>query len=312
MPTMSATDLAVAATVAGQHGLITAGQAHDLGLSDREIGWRREQRVLVPLHQGVYRHAASPPTPRSRLLAAVLASGTGAVASHRSAAVLHGLKGIHRHRPEVTVPGRRLPRHDGISLHRTDLLRPIDVTTVDRVPVTALPRTLLDLGAVVPFEVLEHAAQDAMIRQIVSAVDLICVLERVGGHGRRGTAALRAVVRSSESSQRLESHLEVKLVRLIESLCVPSPVLQHEILLPGGLQARLDTAWPSLMIAIESDGRRWHSMRRDFERDLTRTRAITAAGWRLYRYGWADLHQRSAVVRAQIQAIFDSALAGRP
>ena len=186
---MSTHDRALTRTVAVQHGIITTDQAHGLGLSNREIGWRLEQGILLAVHHGVYRHAAVSPTPSGRLHSAVLACGPGAVVSHRSAGQLHRLREIPGWRTEVTVTGTRLPVLRGITVHRTDTMDPVDITSVDRIPVTTIPRTLLDLGAVVPFEVVELAAQDAIIQERISAVDLVCVLERVGKRGRRGTAA---------------------------------------------------------------------------------------------------------------------------
>ncbi|MBW3548513.1 MAG: type IV toxin-antitoxin system AbiEi family antitoxin domain-containing protein [Actinobacteria bacterium] len=301
---MTATDITLATAAADRHGIVTRGQIRRLGVSDGEVERRVDAGLLVPLHQGVYRHAAVPETVEAGLLATVLGSGDRAVASHRSAAWLHGLRDVPRWRPEVTVSERRLPLLRGVTCHRTDLLEAADVTSVRRIPCTSVPRTLLDLGAVVPFEVVELASQDALIRNLTTSVELVCVLERVGGRGRRGTAALRAVVRASLPPDRIESRLEADLLRLVESSFVPPPVLQHEISLAGGGQARLDLAWPDLRVAVEADGRRWHSTRRDFERDLTRSRAITAAGWRHYRYGWADVHQRPGAVRAELEAVF--------
>jgi hypothetical protein len=150
---------------------------------------------------------------------------------------------------------------------------------------------------------------NSLIRGTVSAVDLVCVLERVGRRGRRGTAALRAMVRGSLPRAGIESRLELDLVRLIGSCPVPNPVLQHEIEVAGGLRFRLDTAWPELRIAAEADGRRWHSTRKEFEHDMLRSRSITAAGWRHYRYGWADVHQRPAAVRAELTAVVLAAMA---
>lgn len=306
---MTAADTVLAVAAARQHGIVTATQARRLGISAREIDRRLRSGLLVPAYAGVYRHAAAAETPESRLVAAVLGSGARAVASHRSAAWLHGLRDTPRSRPEVTVPGRRLPLLGGVIRHRTDTLEAPDVTSVRRIPCTSVARTLLDLGAVVPFEVVELATQDALIRNLATAVDLVCVLERVGGRGRRGTAALRAVVRASLPPEGIESRLELDLLRLVECSFVPPPVVQHEIALPGGGRARLDLAWPELRVAVEADGRRWHSTRRDFERDLTRSRAITAAGWRHYRYGWTDVHQRPAAVRAELETVFAGARA---
>lgn len=306
---MTAADTTLASAAADRHGIVTAAQLRRLGLSGREIDRRLGSGLLVRLHHTVYRHAAAPETTEGGLLAAVLGAGAGAVASHRSAAWLHGLRDTPRWRPEITVPGRRLPRSRGVACHRTDLLERPDVTSVRRIPCTSVPRTLLDLGAVVPFEVVELATQDALIRDLTTSVELLCVLERVGRRGRRGTAALRAVVRAGLPPDEIESRLELDLLRLVESCFVPAPVLQHEIVLAGGGRARLDLAWPELRVAVEADGRRWHSTRRDFERDLTRSRAITAAGWRHYRYGWSDVHQRPQHVRAELTAVFAGARA---
>ncbi|HZB71656.1 MAG TPA: hypothetical protein VE395_05950, partial [Acidimicrobiales bacterium] len=60
-------------------------------------------------------------------------------------------------------------------------------------------------------------------------------------------------------------------------------------------------------IAVEADGRRWHATSADFQRDLARHNAVTAAGWRLYRYGWADVHQRPDETRAALAAALSQA-----
>ncbi|CAN5142722.1 hypothetical protein BH24ACT1_BH24ACT1_01590 [soil metagenome] len=305
-------DTMLATTASRQLGLVTHRALTELGLSEEQIRGRLEQQLIQSMHRGVYRHAGTVWTPSIRILAAVLAAGPGAVASHRSAARLHQLRATVSSRPEVTVPGTRLPRHRGILLHRSDLLEAPDVTSVGRVPVTTIPRTLLDLGAVLPFEVVELAAQDAIIQERISAVDLICVLERVGKRGRRGTAALRAVVRASLPRTGIESILELDLQRLVDACPVPRPVLQHEILVAGGKRFRLDSAWPELRVTIEADGRRWHSTRKDFELGMARIRAITAAGWDHYRYGWNDVHLRPGEVKAEITAVVSAALAFRP
>lgn len=306
---MTPIDAVLASAAATQLGLTTHKQLVDLGLSDEQIANRQERGVLLSTHQGVYRHAAAPWTPNGRILAAVLACRRGAAASHRSAARLHRLRDVPRWRPEVTLTGTRLPLLRGITVHRTDTLEPIDVACVDGVPVTTIPRTLLDLGAVIPFETVELAAQSAIIENRISAIDLICILERVGKRGRRGTAALRAVVRDSLPRAGIESMLELDLQRLVEACPVPRPVLQHEIVVAGGKRFRLDSAWPDLRVTIEADGRRWHSTRKDFELGMARIRTITAAGWDHYRYGWNDVHRCASEVKAEITAVMTTALA---
>ncbi len=300
---MSTKDGALARRAAGQHGVVTAAQAAALGLTPRQVQLRVEDGTLVRLHRGVYRHAGAPETPATDTMAAVLGCGSGAVASHRSAGRAWCLRGVPRWRPEVTVPGTSCPVIHGVVIHRTDTLEAPDVARQGNVPVTSVARTLLDLGGLLPPPVLATTAEDAAIRGLVSPLDLVCILERLGGPGRRGAAALRTVVRGLAPPPALESRLEQDLLRLVRASGAPAPVVQHEVKLPGGLRVRFDLAWPERQIAVEADGRRWHATAADFQRDLIRHNAVTAAGWRLFRYGWADVHQRRAETLAELTGL---------
>jgi predicted transcriptional regulator of viral defense system len=107
---MSAPDLdrAVAARATAQHGLVAARDVVALGGSPAAVRHRLATGRWRAAGPGVYRIAGTPVTWRSHLLAAVLAGGPGAVASHRSAGALHGLDGCRPGVPEVSVPrGRR-------------------------------------------------------------------------------------------------------------------------------------------------------------------------------------------------------------
>src|SRR5207245_11482753 len=139
------------------------------------------------------------------VMANVLAAGAGSAASQRSSARLEGFRDVPIYRPEITVLTTDLPLHSGVHVHRTNLLAPLDVKLVQGIPCVAEPRTCLDLGAVLPYELVEPIVQDAVIRKVVTHEDLFAILERVGGPGRRGTATLRAVVRGALPDEKLES-----------------------------------------------------------------------------------------------------------
>src|ERR1700755_1103764 len=98
-----------------QHGLITRADALAAGLSHRQIRYRVAAGLWLPVSPGIYRHPAHPVTPAQRLLAAVLAAGPTAVASHQSAAYLWGLLDWAEiaGRTAVTVPGTVHPRAYG-------------------------------------------------------------------------------------------------------------------------------------------------------------------------------------------------------
>ncbi|HKA67071.1 MAG TPA: hypothetical protein VKG03_04095, partial [Solirubrobacterales bacterium] len=78
-------------------------------------------------------------------LGAVLACGERALLSHSAAAWLWGLEAKLPRPVEVTAP---TPRHAraSIRIHSAATLREVDRETVERIPVTAVPRTILDLA----------------------------------------------------------------------------------------------------------------------------------------------------------------------
>lgn len=296
-------DAAIARPVANNDGLATRTQLRVLGMSDRSIDRHVEAGVLRIVHPRVLHHTAAPFTERTRLRAAVLAAGEGAVASHRSAAVLHGFDGVRRFRPEILVPGTRLPRLDGVTIHRTKHLPPADVTTVHGIPCTAKGRTFLGLGSVLPFEIFQELVHVALITKQLQVGELVACLERVGRRGRDGTAALRAVLLGELPDERLQSILERDLLRLLVRAGVLSPVLQFPLVLDDGTLVILDFAWPDLRIAVEADGHRWHATPKQLERDAARSRAIQRLGWAHHRYGWNDVHSRALATIAELQGL---------
>lgn len=300
---MDKTDTAIARLARSQHGALAMEQATGLGITSSAIERRIASGLLVRVHQGVYRHAAAPITPKTLVMAAVLAGGDAARASHRTAAWLHGASGSRPGAPEVVHDGAHMLHIPGVRSHRTRQLDPPDCVVIDGIRSTSMARTLLDQGAVMPFERVEHQAQDAVIRGLVTIEQLLAVLDRVGRRGRNGTAALRAVVAQSLPDERLQSKLEARLHTLIRQAALPTPTLQHPVVLPNGRDAFIDFAWPAHMIAVEADGRRWHATKRDFERGLVRRRQLRMLGWDVTTYGWSDVVETAATVVAELRAL---------
>jgi hypothetical protein len=139
---------AIAALAGKQHGVVARTQLIKLGLDRSAIRRRVAAAMLHPMHGGwVYAVGRDPLSRSGRYLAAVMACGSGAVLSHRSAADLWGIRPTET-RLEVTVAqvSRRTPN---VQIHRSRILTPKDITVKDGIPVTSLARTLLDLSAVV-------------------------------------------------------------------------------------------------------------------------------------------------------------------
>src|SRR3978361_1609010 len=81
-------DVEVAAVAARQHGVVTQRQLREAGMGRAAISRRTASGRLHRLHQGVYAIGYPVASREGRWMAAVLASGDGAVLSHMSAAAL--------------------------------------------------------------------------------------------------------------------------------------------------------------------------------------------------------------------------------
>jgi very-short-patch-repair endonuclease len=137
----------VARIAARQHGVISYDQLVWAGISSTTISkWARAGR-LHRLHRGVYAVGHTKLSVEGRILAAVLACGKGAVASHASAAYLWALSPTCPPFVDVMIPGTAgRAKRKGIVLHHSTTLEPEDTTRRHNIPVTTLARTKRDMG----------------------------------------------------------------------------------------------------------------------------------------------------------------------
>src|SRR5206468_10501125 len=150
-----------------QHGLVTLDQARAAGLSADAIQRRLTSGRWERVHRGVYRLRGSETSWTQSLMAACLAGGPGAVASHRGAAALWSWAAIP---PvlEITTARSRSIRLAGVSVHRATALERVDCVWRNRIPLTSAARTLIDLSAVVQAGRLESALECALAERQVS------------------------------------------------------------------------------------------------------------------------------------------------
>src|SRR5262245_48140884 len=94
----------VAALAGRQHGVVARRQLIAAGVSGSAIVRLTRSGWLTSVHRGVHRVAVHRPNRRSRWMAAVLASGDGALLSHASGAALWGLTQPTPGPVHVTVP----------------------------------------------------------------------------------------------------------------------------------------------------------------------------------------------------------------
>jgi hypothetical protein len=283
-------DLKCARIAATQYGLICRSQAMNAGISKGGIASRLTAGKWESVLPRVYRLAGSPPGWHQNLLAACLWLGPDAVASHRSAAALWELDGSTPGIVEVMVPRKTGSRSSGIALHFTGRLPPSDVTTCGGIPVTTISRTLLDLGAVLPPEAVQHALDHALRIRATTIPRLRWHLDRLGGPGGRGSGVLRDLLDDPyQGPVTPESVFERRLLRVFKDAGMPPPVRQHVVRDEGRVVAVLDFAYPEARVAIEADSFRFHSSRAEWKRHRTRNNRLVKLGWRVLVATWDDL-----------------------
>ncbi len=269
-----------------QHGVITRGQALAEGLTGRQIDRRVATGEWVVEARGVYRHRLIGPTWRGRVLATCFA--LGAVASHRTAATLHGIEGFRPGRVEVVVAcGRWKPPADVI-LHQSTQMDRVAVEIIDAIPCTGLSRTVLDIAAVVPRWELEHTV-DAVIRDHgLDLAALYDVLARHARKGRDGCGRLREVLDGRMGVGTVPLSRWSRMVAdLLVARSLPKPQMEFVVRDPSGdFLGQVDLAYPEHKVAIELDSIRWHLNRESFEKDPERRNRLTVAGWAVLNFTW--------------------------
>lgn len=295
----SGVDRAIADLAERQHGVVSRRQLSGLGVGPRAIEHRVACGRLHRVHRGVYAVGHARLSPRGRLMGAVLAAGPGAFAGRRSAAPLWDLPAPAARGIEVTVPRARRAR-PGLTL-RAAFLPADERTILDGIPVTTVPRTLLDLAAVVAPHQLERAVNDAERRRLTDPLSLEALASRYPG--RRGVAAVRALLAARRIGLSVtRSELESRFLVVLDSAGLPRPV-GNTFLPIRGRSVEVDCVWVAQRVIVELDGRSFHEQARAFEEDRLRDRELAVAGWRVVRVTWRQLHEGRAALIADLRAL---------
>jgi very-short-patch-repair endonuclease len=93
--------------------------------------------------------------------------------------------------------------------------------------------------------------------------------------------------RELETKQKTESPIEDILLRELH-LAELYPVCQFVV---G--EYRLDMAFPENKIAIECDGKEWHSSQEQIERDRNRDKYLEDLGWKIIRITGSDIYKKA-------------------
>jgi very-short-patch-repair endonuclease len=270
------------------------------GWTKEEIDWRIRTGRLHRLHAGVYAVGHRQNAQQMWWMAAVLASGPGAVLSHRSAAALWKVRGYSGDTIHVTVPHKSTSTKR-IRRHLSSV--PEDERAVEAgIPVTSVHRTIFDLAASEDVDAVVAMIKEAEYLNRWDRLSLPDLLERYPG--KRGSRKVRsALIRLKEDPPgRTHSKLEERFAPFLRRYHLPLPRFNDWILL-GAKRYQVDCHWPGTSRIVELDGWEGHGTRSAFRDDRERDRLLTVAGYTVTRITWNQLRDEPAEVAADLRAL---------
>jgi Protein of unknown function (DUF559) len=232
--------------------------------------------------------------------------GHTGVASHKSAAAMHGLR-LLTTPPKGTValtvpPGKRRGGYgrSAITCHMADLPR-AHVTKLYGLPVTTAARTVIDIARTSPFMEAVVVADSALYERHTSKTELRRVLASCAQWP--GTAAAKAVV--DFASGLAESVLESCSRVIFHEQGLPPPALQvHVFSRAGTLIARVDFMWQEYGVIAEADGLLKYDSGQTAIKELARDRLLREEGYEVIHFTWKELFSEPERVITRIRAAF--------
>ena len=275
--------------IARQHGVITTAQ---LGLSPAAITRRVQDGRLHRKYRGAYAVGHPALSREGEWMAAVLACGHGAALASLSAAVLWEITRIRPDGIDVIAPTQRRTQ-PGLHVRRSPGLDPRDVTVHDRIPVTTVARTLVDLTDVLTAEQLANVIHEAAFRRRFSVAATRAAMARASG--RRLRVLEKALKLHESGSAGTKSSLEDRFLRLVRAAGLPEPATNTDV---RGYE--VDFSWPGLCVEIDGGG---HSRRRTKTEDRARDAALRAGGIEVVRFTDDEIHERPEAVIAALREL---------
>ena len=305
-------------------GLGTSADLAAAGISPTRVRTQLKAGALVQLSRGVYAlpglvEAAAGDAAREHALAAAAAIrrlGPGAVASHQSAALIHGLALMSRpDGAEVTLTrspegSKSRSGRAGTRVHIAET-PPGHRDTVHDVQVTTVARTVVDLARTLAFAEGVVVADSALHHGKTTRSELTAV--RAAYPRWPGSRRAQRVIDFSDHGS--ESVLESVARVSFHEHGLPAPRLQAWIG-DEGVVGRADFFWPEHRTIGEADGALTYSTPARAIRQLERDAWLRAAGFEVVHFTWYQITTGPSQVVASLLAAFSRAdtaraLAGR-
>jgi uncharacterized protein DUF559/transcriptional regulator with AbiEi antitoxin domain of type IV toxin-antitoxin system len=223
------------------------------------------------------------------------------VISHGTAAAFHGFRDKWPALIDVTVPNQTGRKIDGVRCRRCRYPTPEEVEYRHGVACTTPARTLVDLAGKVGLDTLRRTVGRAAI---LKRLDLdACYLAMHNAKGRRGLRALELALvpyRTKDGKvPDVRSDFETLVLPELVEMRLPRPscnVWVHA----DGERFLIDFLWDKARVIVETDGRETHETPTAFQSDRRRDQFLAAAGYRVLRVTWDQIHGERAAVLSRI------------
>jgi very-short-patch-repair endonuclease len=267
-----------------QCGVFGRWQLLPRGVTDRDIKRRLRTGHWVRHAPGVYGMPSIAASFEQRCWTGWLAVGPDAVVSHEAAAELRVIPNVVRGRVTLITSHSNYCRIPGTFVHQISDVLPEHRTAVAGLPVTTVPRTVVDLASVVHPARLRSVVEDTKHAGLTTYAAIGECLATVARRGKPGVRPLTRVLdQLSTTKAKSQSKLESALIDLLIRAAITEHVQQNP--LPGWLFTNgcVDVAFLMTKLIIEADGRSWHTRIRELKRDHERDAEAARHGWQVLR-----------------------------
>jgi hypothetical protein len=182
--------------------------------------------------------------------------------------------------PEVIAVTKK--RINGAATKRVRSIDRRDATQYRGIPCTTVPRTLVDLAAVLTKDELARAVHEATVLYRTTPEQVEAVLAR--RPTSKGATKFRAVLRGD--TKLTLSKLEKRFLELLDENGLELPETNKRI---GNCY--IDCRWPARKLTVELDSYRYHATRHAWEQDRKREREARRRDDDFRRFTWGDVFE---------------------
>jgi very-short-patch-repair endonuclease len=269
--------------VGAKKGVVTSSDLWKAGFTQNEVSAALRTGVLKKVRRGLFVLAGKPLTWEQRLLVATRATEPYGAVAGVSAATLLRLDGFTARPVQVIIPLNRECELEGVTILRSRDFDPaVDRKSVCGLPVTKVPRTLLDL--------LPHCTEteltiaiEGLIRDYRGLLHGAISYLRERARGRRDVFHLIELITERLHRPATDDAWEVRAELLLKRANL-HPSRQVEIRRANGeLVARPDIVFRDHRLVVEVDGHATHGTPRAQKADLQREARLNAEGHEVFR-----------------------------